>query len=64
MVLVQFLRPHSPYNAGEVAGFPDEQAHRLVAHGVAQAVVPAVVAAPPMDKALHAPPLAKHRTRR
>ena len=30
-----FTKPCRPYNAGELAGFPDEVANRLIASGVA-----------------------------
>ena len=66
MILVRFIKPWSPYNPGEQAGFTDDQARRLVSLGVAQLAPPAaaVVSAPLQDKALHAPPLAKQRAKR
>lgn len=30
-VIVRFLRGHPPYNRGEVAGFPEEEARRILA---------------------------------
>ncbi len=49
MVSVRFLQHHSPYNGGELAGFPPEEAERLVKMKVAEIVPPPVVAevAPP-----------------
>lgn len=35
MITVKFLRGHSPYNAGEVAGFEDEMAEKLIREGAA-----------------------------
>ncbi len=35
MLIVQFVTPYAPYNAGEQAGFVDDLANRLVAEGVA-----------------------------
>ncbi len=56
-MLVRFVKGQSPYQAGEVAGFPDEAAARLVSAGVAvpvQNVRPARVTTglerPPADK--------------
>lgn len=43
MVTVTFTRPMTPYNSGERAGFPTEEARRLVAGGFAEAEAPAVV---------------------
>jgi len=68
MVQVRFLRSHSPYNAGELAGFPDDQARRLMDLGAAELVAPIVATAdierPPLDKALHAPPRPNRSARR
>jgi hypothetical protein len=36
MVRVQFLRKQTPYNAGEIAGFDDSVAQRLIKAGVAK----------------------------
>jgi len=67
MVQVRFIRSHSPYNAGELAGFPDAQARRLMDLGAAELVAPVVAAAvverPPLDKSLHAPPHPNRRAR-
>lgn len=64
MILVRFLRPHSPYNPGEQAGFDEARAQHLIAQGIAQALPTAtVITEPPANKALHAPPLAKQRAR-
>lgn len=51
MVPVRFVRPFDIYNCGEVAGFPREQAERLVRSGIAtpyasEAVAPAAVEKP------------------
>lgn len=35
-MLVRFLRAYGIYNAGEVAGFPYEEAQRLIKLGVAE----------------------------
>lgn len=35
-VPVQFLRHHDRYNAGEVAGFEADVAHRLIQQGIAK----------------------------
>lgn len=35
MQVVRFVEGYAPYNAGEIAGFEDEQAERLIASGVA-----------------------------
>lgn len=45
MKVVSFLVPHSPYNAGETAGFADADADALVAAGTAAAtaITPVVV---------------------
>lgn len=37
MILVKFIRSHTPYMAGELAGFPDAQAKALISGGVAVA---------------------------
>lgn len=34
-MLVKFIRGYSPYQSGEVAGFPPEKAEKLVKMGVA-----------------------------
>lgn len=36
MRLLRFVRGWPPYNAGEVAGFPDDLAERLMAAGYAE----------------------------
>lgn len=41
MTPVVFLRNAPPYMAGEVAGFPEEQAHRLAAAGTVRLAEPA-----------------------
>lgn len=40
MQTLTFMRTHPPYNAGEVAAFPDDEAAALVASGAAHAVPP------------------------
>lgn len=35
MKIVKFIRPNSPYNAGEMAGFDEEKATKFVKAGVA-----------------------------
>lgn len=37
-MLLKFTRPHGPYNPGELAGFDDLAAKRLIALGVAEEV--------------------------
>lgn len=66
MIQVRFVKSHSPYNTGEIAGFPDEQARRLMQIGAAELVAPVavVVDRPPLDKAIHAPPRPLSRARR
>ena len=46
MTRVQFLKPVPPYNPGEVAGFEEAHAARLIAQGVAVAVEDAAAASP------------------
>jgi hypothetical protein len=36
MKVVRFIKGYPPYNAGEVAGFPEEDADRLVIAGIAE----------------------------
>jgi hypothetical protein len=55
--LIRFMRGHSPYQAGEVAGFAPATAHRLVKDGIAELVdsappkaVEIVKTGPPVDK--------------
>ncbi len=57
MIPVRFLAGQPPYNAGEVAGFPDAEAERLIATGVAEAYV--AEGAPEVNKAVEAPPVDK-----
>lgn len=38
MKAVKFAQSHPPYQVGEVAGFEDEVADKLVADGIAEAV--------------------------
>ena len=38
MIAVTFTRHHTPYNAGEIAGFPEDIAHAFVKNGVADYV--------------------------
>jgi hypothetical protein len=38
MKLLRFLHSHSPYNGGELAGFPDADAEELVLRGIAEFV--------------------------
>ena len=35
MKVVRFTRNRTPYNGGELAGFPDEHADELIAEGIA-----------------------------
>lgn len=62
MMRVRFVRPHSPYNAGEVAVFLPQFAQKLISAGVAE-VAESMTPLPiqPTDKAVHAPPLSKRR---
>jgi hypothetical protein len=39
LVAVRFKTKHSPYNAGEVAGFEEDEARRLIKVGVAELYV-------------------------
>lgn len=59
---VRFVHSHAPYNAGEVAGFDEATANRLIAAGVAVPYMPevpearaAAMEAPPRDRAMKAP---------
>lgn len=68
MICVTFIRPYSPYNVGEVAGFTAEQARRLIDSGIAEPVLPPapahqMLSSPPLDTVIHVPPLAKRRAR-
>jgi len=38
MQAVKFKQSKSPYNAGEIAGFPDDIARILVMNGIAEAI--------------------------
>lgn len=40
MQRVTFVQQYCPYNIGEVAGFDDEVAARLVSRGIAEVVMP------------------------
>ncbi len=58
---VRFVHSHAPYNAGEVAGFDEATANRLIATGVAVPYAPeppevesAAMEAPPRDRAMKA----------
>lgn len=57
MKAIVFTTKQAPYNAGEVAGFPDEEAMRLIEAGVAVAYGAPGKApdAPPADKAVGGP---------
>lgn len=61
MMTVRFKTSYSPYNAGEVAGFPPEIARRLIQSGVAEEVMPEkkAVEGPAMDKMLKRAPRKK-----
>lgn len=50
MMAVRFKVGYSPYNAGEVAGFPPEIARRLIQSGVAEEYAMKTMEAPPVDK--------------
>lgn len=50
-MLVRFRSKVPPYQAGEVAGFPDGEARRLIALGSAEAVVDETPAPPPEPEA-------------
>jgi len=41
LIAVRFTRQYGPYNAGEVATFPEAQAKKLIASGLVRAVEPA-----------------------
>jgi len=41
MQIVKFLKPADVYGTGELAGFDDDQAARLIARGLAEAYDPA-----------------------
>lgn len=45
----------SPYQTGEVAGFPETEARRLIEAGVAEEYVVRAETGPPADKMIHAP---------
>ncbi len=47
MKSVRFVKNSPPYNKGEVAGFPDDQANRLIASGLAVDVLAEDGAPPP-----------------
>ncbi len=56
MKSVRFLLPNPPYQLGEVAGFEDEVAKRLVQSGKAEYYKPPKaknLEAPPEDKMVH-----------
>ena len=59
MMLVQFVKPTPPYNSGERAGFPPEEAQRLVETGCAVVVTKAEPDPAEPDEPVVAEPKAK-----
>jgi hypothetical protein len=59
MMPVRFTRGQAPYNAGEVAGFPQAEAERMIAVGVAVPYAPASAAPSAPAKTLDTPPVDK-----
>ena len=45
MVMIRFRQYHAPYNGGEIAGFPADEASGLVGRGIASYVDAAELAA-------------------
>ena len=50
MKAIKFLQGVSPYQPGEIAGFPEDVAGHYVASGIAEYYVPKGLDAPPADK--------------
>jgi hypothetical protein len=61
---VRFLAHYRIWNAGELAGFPEDVGAVLVARGIAEAVHDAVPEEPPAADAEPAPSAPARRTRR
>jgi hypothetical protein len=55
---LRLLKQHSRYNAGEIAGFEETEAARLIANKIAEAYVPEGAAPAAEDKAPEPKPLA------
>ena len=58
MQSVRFRQPYSSYNAGEVAGFPGQEAEQLIKSGVATKFSPKAngMDGPPADRMIKSPP--------
>lgn len=57
MMAVKFVKGMSPYQAGEIAGFPEEEARRLIQAGVAEEyAVKKSPEKPQVDKMVNAAP--------
>lgn len=63
MMTVKFIKGMSPYQAGELAGFPEAEARRLIQSGVAEEYTTKAkiaetktVKAPPADKMVDSAP--------
>jgi len=63
MMAVKFIKGMSPYQAGEIAGFPESEARRLIQSGVAEEYTAKTkeaesktVKAPPADKMVNTAP--------
>ncbi len=60
MKVVKFIRNHTPYNAGEIAGFDDRTADELIRAAAAEAYAQAhAPAGPPVNRAVPSPPKRK-----
>lgn len=56
-MLIKFIKPSLPYNAGEVAGFKDADAQKYIKAGVAVEYKPP--RSKPKDKDMDEPPVDK-----
>lgn len=50
MMVVKFVLGMSPYQAGEIAGFDEVYAQKLINRGIAEEYKTKIVDAPPADK--------------
>lgn len=65
MMVVRFKTGMSPYQSGEVAGFPEEEARRLIRAGVVEEYGSKAMEIPPANKMVDAAPnKSPARTRR